>query len=51
MHKVRADTTVVKSNVAYLVDSSLFAKDIARLTKLAHRAKAQGLATRTRILD
>lgn len=47
MHKVRADTTVVEANVAYPVDSSLLAKGVARLAKLARRAKDQGLATRT----
>jgi transposase, IS5 family len=51
MHKVRADTTVVEANVAYPVDSSLLAKGIARLAKLARRVKDQGLATRTRIRD
>ena len=51
MHKVRADTTVVEANVAYPVDSSLLAKGVARLAKLARRAKEQGLATRTRLTD
>jgi IS5 family transposase len=51
MHKVRADTTVVEANVAYPVDSSLLAKGIARLAKLARRAKDEGLATRTPIRD
>jgi IS5 family transposase len=51
MHKVRADTTVVEANVAYPVDSSLLAKGVARLAKLARRARTQGLATRTRITD
>jgi IS5 family transposase len=51
MHKVRADTTVVEANVAYPVDSSLLAKGVARLAKLARRAKAQGLAQRTKLRD
>jgi len=51
MHKVRADTTVVEANVAYPVDSSLLAKGIARLAKLARHAKAHGLARRTKLRD
>lgn len=51
MHKVRADTTVVEANVAYPVDSSLLAKGVARLAKLARQAKAHGLARRTRLRD
>jgi IS5 family transposase len=46
-NRVRADTTVIEANVAYPVDSSLLAKGVARLAKLAGRARAQGLATRT----
>ncbi len=46
-NRVRADTTVVEANVAYPVDSSLLAKGVARLAKLAGRARAVGLATRT----
>jgi len=46
-NRVRADTTVVEANVAYPVDSSLLAKGVARLARLAGRARAQGLATRT----
>ena len=51
LHKVRADTTVVEANVAYPVDSSLLAKGITRLARLARSAQAQGLATRTRVRD
>jgi transposase, IS5 family len=51
LHKVRADTTVVEANVAYPVDSSLLAKGITRLARLARAAQAQGLATRTRVRD
>jgi IS5 family transposase len=50
-NRVRADTTVVEANVAYPVDSSLLAKGVARLAKLAVRAQAQGLATRTPLRD
>jgi len=48
---VRADTTVVEANVAYPSDSSLLAKGVARLAKLARRARAHGLATRTPVQD
>jgi len=51
MHKVRADTTVVEANISYPVDSSLLAKGIARLAKLARHAKAHGLARRTKLRD
>jgi IS5 family transposase len=50
-NRVRADTTVVEANVAYPVDSSLLAKGVARLAKLAGRARAHGLATRTPLRD
>ena len=50
-NRVRADTTVIEANVAYPVDSSLLAKGVARLAKLARRAHAQGLATRTPLRD
>ncbi len=50
-NRVRADTTVVEANVAYPVDSSLLAKGVARLAKLAGRARARGLATRTPLRD
>ena len=50
-NRVRADTTVVEANVAYPVDSSLLAKGVARLAKLARRAHAQGLAVRTPLRD
>ena len=46
-NRVRADTTVVEANVAYPIDSGLLAKGVAGLAKLARRAHAQGLATRT----
>ncbi len=50
-NRVRADTTVVEANVAYPVDSSLLAKGVARLARLAQRARAQRLATRTPVPD
>src|ERR1700730_7790404 len=50
-NRVRADTTVVEANVAYPSDSSLLAKGVARLAKLARRAQAHGLATRTPVRD
>ncbi len=50
-NRVRADTTVVEANVAYPVDSSLLAKGVAWVAKLARRARAQGLATRTVVRD
>jgi IS5 family transposase len=50
-NRVRADTTVVEANVAYPVDSSLLAKGVARLAKLAGRARTRGLATRTPLRD
>lgn len=50
-NRVRADTTVVEANVAYPSDSSLLAKGVARLAKLARQARAQGLATRTPLRD
>jgi len=50
-NRVRADTTVVEANVAYPSDSSLLAKGVARLAKLARRAQAHGLATRIPVRD
>jgi transposase, IS5 family len=50
-NRLRADTTVVEANVAYPVDSSLLAKGVARVARLARRAQAQGLATRTAVRD
>jgi IS5 family transposase len=50
-NRLRADTTVVEANVAYPVDSSLLAKGVARLARLAGRAKTLGLATRTPVRD
>jgi IS5 family transposase len=47
LNRVRADTTVVEANVAYPVDSSLLAKGVARLVRLAAQTHRVGLATRT----
>jgi IS5 family transposase len=40
-NRVRADTMVIEANVAYPVDSSLLAKGVARIAKLARRAQGQ----------
>ena len=50
-NRVRADTTVIEANVAYPVDSSLLAKGVARVAKLARSAQGHGLATRTPVRD
>jgi len=50
-NRLRADTTVVEADVAYPVDSALLAKGVARLAKLAGRARSLGLATRTPVRD
>jgi IS5 family transposase len=46
---VRADTTVVPSNVAYPTDSGLLAKAIGRIAATQRRIKAAGGATRTNV--
>src|SRR3954470_15333072 len=51
LNRVRADTTVVEADVAYPSDSSLLAKGVARLGRLAARARELGLATRTPLPD
>lgn len=50
-NRVRADTTVIEANVAYPSDSSLLAKGVAKMAKVAMKLKAMGLATRTRLVD
>jgi IS5 family transposase len=50
-NRVRADTTVIEANVAYPSDSSLLAKGVAKIVKVARRVQAQGLATRTTVTD
>jgi transposase, IS5 family len=50
-NRLRAETTVVEADVAYPVDWSLLAKGVARVAKLARRARMLGLATRTPLRD
>lgn len=49
--KLRADTTVVPSNVSYPTDSGLLAKAIRRIAVTGKRIQAAGGATRTRVRD
>jgi IS5 family transposase len=49
--KLRADTTVVPSNVAYPTDSGLLAKAIRRIAVTGRRIQAAGGATRTKVRD
>jgi IS5 family transposase len=49
--RVRVDTTVVPSNVAYPTDSGLLAKAIRRIASTRRRIQAAGGATRTRVRD
>ena len=48
-NRVRVDTTVVPSNVAYPTDSGLLARAIGRIAAIQRRIKAAGGATRTRV--
>lgn len=48
---LRADTTVVPSNVSYPTDSGLLAKAIRRIAVTGKRIQAAGGATRTRVRD
>ena len=50
-NRVRVDTTVVPSNVAYPTDSGLLAKAIRRIAATQRRIQAAGGATRTRVRD
>jgi transposase, IS5 family len=50
-NRVRADTTVVEANVAYPSDSSLLAKGVAKMAKVAKKLRSMGYATRTRLAD
>ena len=50
-NKLRADTTVIEANVGYPTDSGLLAKGVAKMAKLTHKLKSQGLATRTKTRD
>ena len=49
--KLRADTTVVPSNVSYPTDSGLLAKAIGRMAATQKRIQSAGGATRTRVRD
>jgi IS5 family transposase len=49
--KVRADTTVVPSNVSYPTDSGLLATAIGRIATTQQRIQAAGGATRTTVRD
>jgi IS5 family transposase len=49
--RLRADTTVVPSNVSYPTDSGLLAKAIGRLAATQKRIQAAGGATRTKVRD
>ena len=49
--QVRADTTVIEANVAYPSDSSLLAKYVAKIVRVARKVQGQGLATRTTVTD
>jgi transposase, IS5 family len=49
--RLRVDTTVVESNTRYPTDSGLCAHAVSRLTRLAKRVQAKGLAARTRLRD
>jgi transposase, IS5 family len=50
-NRVRVDTTVVPSNVAYPTDSGLLAKAIRRMATTQKRIRAAGGATRTKVRD
>ena len=49
--RVRVDTTVVPSNVAYPTDSGLLARAIRRMAATEKRIQAAGGATRTKVRD
>ncbi len=49
--RLRADTTVVPSNVSYPTDSGLLAKAIGRIAATQKRLQAAGGATRTMVRD
>ncbi len=50
-NRVRVDTTVVPSNVAYPTDSGLLARAVGRIAATGRRIQAAGGATRTRVRD
>src|SRR6266567_2908433 len=49
--RLRVDTTVVEADVRSSTDSGLCAHAVSRLTRLARRVKAVGLAPRSRLRD
>ena len=49
--RLRADTTVVPSGVAYPTDSGLLAKAVRRIAAAGRRVQAAGGATRTKLRD
>ena len=49
--RLRVDTTVVEADIRSPTDSGLCAHAVSRLTGLAKRVKAAGLAPRTRVRD
>jgi IS5 family transposase len=49
--RIRVDTTVVPSNVAYPTDSGLLAKAVRRIAATGRRIRAAGGAVRTRLRD
>jgi transposase, IS5 family len=49
--RLRVDTTVIESDTSYPTDSGLCAHAVSRLTRLARRVRAVGLARRTRVRD
>ena len=49
--RVRADTTVIRANVAYPTDSGLLAKAVGKLVRAARRVQAAGGATATVMTD
>src|SRR5437588_1488711 len=49
--RLRVDTTVVESDTRYPTDSGLCAHAVSRLTRLACRVKAVGLAPQTHLRD
>jgi IS5 family transposase len=49
--RLRVDTTVVESDTRYPTDSGLCAHAVSRITRLAQRIRAAGLAPRTPLVD
>jgi transposase, IS5 family len=49
--RLRVDTTVIEADARYPTDSGLCAHAVSRLTRLAKRVRAAGLAPRTSVRD